>query len=128
MAKSIAVSFEVEGIQDLVQALQGLSESRFDARFDAVTKMTARNIYNRAMSPGGTPVDTGELRQSAGIDVEGKGKAIVGYSKEYAPHVEYGHRTRGGGYVAGQHYLQRNVEKEGPAYKKALLENLKRVL
>lgn len=118
------IKINVEGCDVLAAALQRLSA----ARFDGVAKITAQNIYNRAVAPGGTPVDTGELRQSAGIDVEGANKAVMGYSKEYAPHVEYGHRTRGGGYVPGQHYLQRNVETERPAYKKLLIENLKKVL
>lgn len=112
----------VDGCEELAAALKSASS----VRFQGVAKITAQEIYNRGMN-GGTPVDTGELRQSLSIEVSGE-KASVGYTKDYAPHVEFGHRTRNGGYVAGQHYLQRNVETQRPRYKKLLIDNLKRVL
>lgn len=117
------VKITVDGVEELAGALSEVNTERFHA----ATKETARNIYNRAVAPGGTPVDTGELRQSAGVDVSGDA-AIMGYHKEYAPHVEFGHRTRGGGYVQGQHYLQRNVEAEAPAFKRLLVDELKKAL
>ncbi len=120
----LTININVDGCERLAAALQQVSS----IRFDGVAKITAQNIYNRAMAPGGTPVASGELRLSAGVEVEGQGKAVMGYTKDYAPHVEFGHRTRGGGYVPGQHYLQRNVEAERPAYKKLLIDNLKKVL
>ena len=118
------ITFTVDGVEDLCSALQQVSS----VRFDAVRADAAKNIYNRAnQGPPWTPVDTGELRQSLRIET-GAGKAIVGYTKDYAPHVEYGHRTRSGGYVAGQHFLQRNVNEEGKAFKNKLLDNLKGLL
>ena len=50
----------------------------------------------------------------------------VGYTKEYAPHVEYGHRTRNGGFVQGQHFLKNNVDAQMPIYYKDLKEALKK--
>ena len=88
------IKITVEGCEKLAAALKKVSE----VRFHGAAKIAAQNIYNRAVN-GGTPVDTGELRQSAGVDVQGEDKAIMGYNKHYAPHVEFGHRTRGGGYV-----------------------------
>lgn len=117
------IEINVEGAEELAQALMELSE----VRYDAVAKTTALNIYNRGVGAGGTPVDTGELRQSMGMSLDGD-SAEVGYSKHYAPHVEFGHRTRGGGYVQGQHYLQRNVELERPRYIELLKENIRRVI
>ena len=60
--------------------------------------------------------------------MEGEDRAVMGYSKDYAPHVEFGHRTRGGGYVPGQHFLQRNVEQEMDNFTKLLEQELKKVL
>ena len=80
-----------------------------------VVKDTEKSIYNRGKRPGGTPVRTGELRQSLGVNGD-----EVGYKKEYAPQVEYGHRTPAGTYVKGRRYLQRNVEKERPLFKKRI--------
>lgn len=61
-------------------------------------------MLNRARNRGGsngTPVDTGELRLSSGATDD-----EVGYNAEYAPHVEYGHRTKNGGYVQGQRFCK----------------------
>ena len=98
------MSIQVKGTDKLVKALSQMSQ----ARFDAVCQVSASNIYNRGKADGGTPVDTGELRQSLTIGTIDHG-AEVGYTKDYAPHVEYGHRTRGSGYVEGQRYLERIV-------------------
>lgn len=118
------LKINVEGCAGLADALKRASA----VRYDAVSKTAAQDIYNRGVSHGGTPVDYGELRQSMGLEVEGQGKATTGYEKDYAPHVEYGHRTVGGGYVAGQHFFQKNVDTERPIYKRLLIENLKKVL
>lgn len=121
----------VSGCEQLCGALDSVSP----VRFQAVAKEAAKNIYNRSQAAGGTPVSTektrpgsphGELRQSATVEVDGT-SAIMGYTKEYAPHVEFGHRTRSGGYVAGQHYLQRNVDQEREPFKRRLIANLKKV-
>lgn len=97
--------FDATGADKLVRGL-----NKIDARkFEAVLKLSMTDIYNRGKAPGGTPFRTGELRQSLGISRDGDGY-VVGYTKEYAPDVEYGHRTRGGSYVRGQAYLRRNVD------------------
>lgn len=66
-------------------------------------------IYNRGKRPGGTPFKTGELRHSLRM-TPATGEA--GYTKKYAPYVEYGHRTRSGSTVAGRYYLKANVDKQ----------------
>lgn len=95
-------------------------------RFDAVIEKNMTQIYNRGKQNSktggvGTPVDTGELRISLG-----KQRDVVGYAKDYAPHVEYGHRTRGGGWVPGQRFLQNNVEKQRPIFKQDLIKQLRK--
>ena len=89
-------------------------------RFEAVVLKNMTQIYNRGKS-GGTPVDTGELR----ISLTQVGDT-VGYTKDYAPHVEYGHRTRGGGYVQGQHFLKKNVDTQRPIFEEDLRRELRR--
>ena len=99
--------FSVHGDDILMKHLNRLNKNEFDA----VIKLNMAQIYNRGKQEGGTPVDTGELRQSLGISNR-NGTWDVGYTKDYAPDVEYGHRTNGGGYVAGQHFLKRNVDQQ----------------
>lgn len=106
---------EFTGIPELEKALRELDEIQFDA---VVMKQTA-DLLRRAWQPGGTPVDTGELRQSSRAT-----RNEMGYTVEYAPHVEYGHRTINGGYVYGQHFLEQNVDTQRPIYKNDLLEAL----
>lgn len=90
--------------------------SRLDSiRLEAIQKKQLTHILNRARNMGaakGTPVDTGELRLSSGMS-----KDEVGYTAEYAPHVEYGHRTINGGFVQGQRFLQANVDRQREIYK-----------
>ena len=77
-------------------------------------------MYNRGKSEGGTPVRTGELMGSLTL----MGTSGITYIKDYAAHVEYGHRTRGGGYVEGQRFLEANVKAQEPIYKDHLLQIL----
>ena len=106
---------------DLAGELRRLSQ----LRFDAVIEKNMAQIYNRGKrnsktSGIGTPVDTGELRISLG-----KQRDTVGYAKDYAPHVEYGHRTQGGGWVPGQRFLQKNVEAQRTIFKRDLVNQLR---
>ena len=92
--------------------------THFDSRLDKVVNKNLTDMFNRSKrigSKGGTPVDTGELRNSVSVvPTRGVLGGEIGYSKEYAPYVEYGHRTIGGGYVEGQHFLSDNLAEQTP--------------
>lgn len=109
-------NIKLSGLQDLESELNRLNS----VRWDAVKQKQLTEILNRARSPGGTPVDTGELRLSSR-----KSKYEVGYTAEYAPHVEYGHRTINGGYVKGQRFFQKNVDRQREIYKTDLRRALR---
>ena len=111
------------GTERLAEKLRGMNS----IRFDAVCTKNLTEIFNRAKN-GGTPVDTGELRISAGIQKpNGNGfSGEMGYTKEYAPHVEYGHRTVNGGFVQGQHFLRDNVEEQKPIFRQDLIDAIKK--
>lgn len=66
---------EVDGLEPLQAKLSKLSKVRVDG---VIQKQTA-DMLRRARQPGGTPVDTGELRQSSK-----KTGDEVGYTAEYA--------------------------------------------
>ena len=66
---------EVEGLEPLQAELSRLSKVRADG---VIQKQTA-DMLRRARQPGGTPVDTGELRQSSNAT-----KDEMGYTAEYA--------------------------------------------
>ena len=107
----------IEGFPALESELRRLS----DVRFDAVVQKQVVQMLNRARAPGGTPVDTGELRLSLGSSED-----EVGYTKDYAPHPEFGHRTVNGGYVPGQYFLRKNVETQRPIYREDLAEAIRK--
>lgn len=104
------------GVEELEKELYRLNSTRFDG----VQKKQLTQMLNRARS-GFTPVDTGELRLSTAVTDD-----EMGYTKDYAPHVEYGHRTRNGGWVEGQHFLQQNVEIQRGIYWNDLLKAIKK--
>lgn len=108
----------IRDVSDLAGKLNRLSH----VRFEAVVIKNMTQIYNRGKANGGTPVDTGELRISLGQSGD-----TVGYAKDYAPHVEYGHRTVNGGYVEGQRFLQRNVRAQEPIFRQDLIDQLRKL-
>lgn len=146
------MSIKMEGFEELEEKVQQMSSTRFDA----IVKKSLTEMFNRAKGrdpvQGGTPVDTGELRLSAQVDFKG-GQSMkleqndsggldvvrmdgvndsssfsgeLGYSSDYAPHVEYGHRTKDGGWVSGQRFLENNLNTQRPIYYQDLLNALKK--
>lgn len=121
MSKQVKIEIDFEGMSELENELQRLSS----IRLDAVREKQTSEMFNRAKKSdipedGGTPVDSGEMRLSLGT-IPGE---RVGYTKEYAPHVEYGHRTRNDGYVDGQKFLYHNVEIQEEIYREDLVEQI----
>ena len=113
----MSLHLSVDGIPELEAEL-----NRIDSiRWEAVRKKQLTEILNRARSSGGTPVDSGELRLSSSVSGE-----EMGYTKDYAPHVEYGHRTISGGYVQGQRFLRDNVEAQRNIYREDLLRQIRK--
>lgn len=115
-----------EGVEKLESELMKKSQTDFAA----VEKKNIRDIFTRGQqhpyqdgavpAEGGTPYDSGELRISLSYRSD-----ETGYSKDYGPDVEFGHRTANGGFVPGQFFLKRNVEAQKLIYKQDLIDKLK---
>jgi hypothetical protein len=73
-----------------------------------------------AVSASNTPVDTGNLKNSLFVEMEDERNAVVGYTAEYAHHVESGHHTRGGRYIPGRYMLTGAVNKVAPSFLAAI--------
>lgn len=113
-----------QGDEALVRKL--IEKSATD--FKRVEKKTILQMRDRAVksqdpSQGGTPVDSNELRLSATVSPEAD---TFGYTTDYAPHVEYGHRTLDGGFVPGQHMLQTNVNLQRPLFREDLIQEMRK--
>ncbi len=106
---------KIEGLEKLLKDLKDME----NIDFGNASKKAAVDIYN--MGQTRTPKDTGELRTSMAVNKNSGSEYEVGYAKEYAPHVEYGHRiVRNGtqvGYVDGQYFLKAMVEDEEDKFK-----------
>lgn len=102
------------GLSDKVARWESLKQV-----FPDIERRELTEMYNRGKSDGGTPVRTGELMASLTL----AGNELT-YVKDYASHVEYGHRTRGGGYVEGQRYLEANVNAQEPIFREHLIQIL----
>lgn len=112
---------------ELAKALDSLSWGHFEA----ICALAGKNIYNRGLrkirkgsSDIGTPYDNGELMQSLGLS-QTRGNTVVGYTKDYAPHVEFGHRTNKGDFWEGLHFLKRNMDAEKEPMKAAMIKYIK---
>lgn len=118
------IRYNWTGIDSLAEALKRKSE----ADYKRIERKNLLEMRNRAVksdkpSQGGTPVDSSELRLSATVSADG---GVFGYTKDYAPHVEFGHRTVGGGYVSGQYYLRTNTNIQQPIFKNDLVEEMRK--
>lgn len=118
------VTVQMEGVDELAAALRRGNK----VKLDAILTKNLTEMHNRAKN-GGTPVDTGELRKSAGVTLPNAENSTgeVGYAKEYAPHVEFGHRTKNGGYVPGQYYLKDNLETQMAIFKSDLEDAVRKL-
>lgn len=114
-----------------IKDLNGLEETLMELSSiscEAVIKKSLTQMFNRAAAEPYTPIVTGELKMSRKTEfVKGK-QGVFGYTKDYAPHVEYGHRLTNGGYVQGQYYLKRNWEIQQPILKDDIRNQIGKVL
>lgn len=121
------IRYELLGADVLAKALIAKSKADFEkVRNKSLRDMRDRSIRSSDPSQGGTPRASGELRLSAGVD---NNRGFMGYTKDYAPHVNFGHRLVIGGrtigYVPGQNFLGANVNIQNPIYRRDLINEMR---
>lgn len=110
------IDIQVTGIEPLERVLGKLNAFRLEK----VIRDNTTQLWNHMKSH--TPRDTGWLMNNLHAQPN---DGIVGYTPEYAPHVEYGHRTVNGGYVPGQYFLKDGVDMQREVYRHDLLNAIK---
>ena len=98
----------IQGLDNFIRTLNNASNS-----FDEEASKGLNNISQKLIKKVKlkTPVDSGLLRRSWRSKKEGELARIVYNNVHYAPHIEYGHRTRGGkSFVDGQYMLTKSVK------------------
>jgi hypothetical protein len=96
-------------------------EQRVRGRLAEVTAEAARYCVTAAQID--CPVDTGALQASIHAEQQGPMTFTIiagGGPVDYAAPVEFGHRTRGGGYVPGRYFLTKARMKTSEAYQYAV--------
>lgn len=124
---SIDVTLDAD---DFTAKLTDLQELRVDTAIKRTVNEVAENLRN--ITPRRTGELVGSIRQSVG-----KSEGEVGFTSEYAPHVEYGHRQNVGQYVPklgkrlkapfveGQHFFSREMEATRRVLKKRIQDLLR---
>ena len=91
-------------INTLDSAIQGF-DVEIPKRLSNVSSKLIRKVKLK------TPVDSGVLQKSWRSKKDGDLARIVYNNVHYAPHIEYGHRTRGRkSFVDGQYMLTKSVK------------------
>ena len=102
------MSFEIEGLEELIKSLDETSEN-----YDKNAKVALNKIGTRLKSKTvlKTPVDTGVLRRSWTYKTKNANEGILSNNTRYSSFIEYGHRTRGGkSFVSGRYMLTKSIE------------------
>ncbi|PCN42273.1 hypothetical protein B9C88_21475 [Brevibacillus laterosporus] len=120
-------NFDTGGFEKLAKAFQKASDERVVDRFirDFLAEMALRSVGKIVRHQRKEKIwDTGELARNwrvGNITKQGNYYVVEVFNNvEYAPYVEYGHRTRGGtGWVGGRYMMtfsMKEIEKEFPKY------------
>ena len=98
----------IQGLDNFIRTLNNASNN-FDEEASKKLDSVASKLVAKVKLK--TPVDSGVLRRSWRVKKEGRLARIVSNNVHYAPHIEYGHRTRGGkSFVDGQYMLTKSVK------------------
>ena len=102
---------EIQGLNRFIRTLNNATNN-----FDEEASKRLNNISQKLVAKVKlkTPVGKvkgGTLRRSWRVKKEGELVRIIYNNIHYAPHVEYGHRTRGGkSFVDGRYMLTKSVQ------------------
>ncbi|MHC8464491.1 HK97 gp10 family phage protein [Weissella tructae] len=124
-------TFDYSEFSEFVENFESKSDKKAIQKIlnDAMTKALRIVLADVKENTPEREVNGGTLRRGwqAG-PVKSSGKKVtaeVFNDVHYAPHVEYGHRTRGGrGFVAGQYMLTNTLNEVKPVYEKLANEAL----
>ena len=99
---------EIQGLNRFIRTLNNAANN-----FDEEASKRLNNVSQKLVAKVKlkTPVDSGVLRKSWRSKKDGDLARIVYNNVKYGPHVEFGHRTRGGkSFVDGRYMLTKSVQ------------------
>ena len=99
---------EIQGLNNFIRTING-ARNNFDEEATRTLNKVSQKLVAKVKLK--TPVDSGVLRRSWRVKKDGDLARIVYNNIHYAPHIEYGHRTRGGkSFVDGRYMLTKSVQ------------------
>ena len=99
---------EIQGLDEFAKTLDSAQDNY---KKEAKKLLNEIGMKLKAKVTLKTPVDTGVLRKSWRYKTISENEGILSNNVHYAPHIEYGHRTRGGkSFVNGRYMLTKSVE------------------
>ena len=119
---------EIKGLNGLTNTLNNMSNNFDDEASATLNKISQKLIAKVKLKTPIAEKNGGTLRRSWRTKKKDDLTRVVYNNIHYAPHVEYGHRTRGGkSFVDGQYMLTKSVkeiEEEFDNELSILIENL----
>lgn len=117
-------NFRITGVEALQDVLKNSAKAQDEIR--EIIRDTTSDILADSQKNLAPHYKTGRLSLSGSMSVRAD-LGEVGYNTHYAPHLEYGHRTRSGGFVKGVKYLEKAVEDNREAHNKAISEMVRKI-
>ena len=119
---------EIQGLNDFTRTLNNASNNFDEEASKTLNKISQKLIAKVKLKTPVAEKNGGTLRRSWRVKKKGDLARIIYNNIHYAPHVEYGHRTRGGkSFVEGRYMLTKSVkeiEEEFDNELSILIENL----
>lgn len=100
--------FDLYGFDKFERTMIRLLEEKYPEEAEKELKQIATGLV--ADIKLNTPVETGTLKRSWKVGKVKDGTVEVGTNVEYAPYVEYGYKHESGGFVLGQHMVEKSVK------------------
>ena len=118
----------IHGLDNFIRTLNNASNNFDEEATKSLNKVSQKLVAKVKLKTPVRKVKGGTLRKSWRVKKDGDLARIVYNKVHYAPHVEYGHRTRGGkSFVDGRYMLTKSVkeiEKDLDKEFSIMIENL----
>ena len=102
---------EIQGLNRFIRTLNNASNNFDEEANKTLNKISQKLVAKVKLKTPVGKVKGGTLRRSWRVKKDGDLARIVYNNVHYGPHVEYGHRTRGGkSFVDGRYMLTKSVK------------------
>ncbi len=119
---------EIEGLDNLIRKLNEIEKETPGLKKKVLKKQAQKVVANAKLL---TPVDKGILRGDWHFHYAqkvGEDEALVYNNVHYASHIEWGRRTKNGGFVEGVFMLKKSLNKVESEFEADLRDFMRRLV